>query len=303
MKKLVIAISLLAMMSIVVSCSKDDDGNDISKNSYDPGPQGEKGDQGEKGEKGDNGAVYNVGGYEYSGTWKVNDSTVVADDLYWLTHEYCSQDSLSIYSDPYDPLNKTNYVWFNTSAQPSISFGEFPIKQLIHDLLPEIDIAHIIWFYGFVDVNFYKNSPKFAKEVFLSNIVYQYLKEGDNDALGAFIESHVSPSGMSDKTLYYELNYDYNTQTSYYRHYTVVVTTKDGDYFGLSFNINAYPLCSILAYDRQTEMITLSLFMPSIDIIYKDGTRTTERLYPEYMITFTSNKIINHYVGNRGAAD
>lgn len=298
MKKFAFLITLLAMMSIAVSCSKDDDDDNISKNSKDTSEQDDQRPQGEKGEKGDNGAVYNVGRYEYSGTWKVNDSTVVADDLYWLIHEYYSQDSLSIYLDTYDPLNKTNYIWFNTEAEPSIGFGEFPIKQLIHNILPEIDIAHIMWLYGIVDVNFYKDSPKFEKEVFMSNIVYQYLKEGDNDALVPFVESHISPSGMSDKTLYYELNYDYNTQTTYYRHYTVVVTTKDGDYFGLSFNINAYPLCSILAYDRQTEMITLSLCMQSIDIIYKDGTRINERLYPEYMITFISNKIIRHYVGN-----
>lgn len=290
MKYLATAFFLLTMMTITVSCSKDD-GDNVSKNSSDPRGKGDDDDQAEKNNKGDKSDIYNVGQYEYYGTWKINDSTVVADNFDWLSYDYIRQFPHKADILCYDPFS--NYITFNTESEPYIGFGEFPIKALIHKWFPQLDIAYIIFSYPTYDIYDTPMEPQSEIYAFLHKIFQEYKEEGEEDVYRAFRSTFISPSGMSENTLYYELN---SLKTSVYRHYTFVVTTKDDDYFGLSFNIYA-PGNSLLFYDRQTEMIILSLFMPSVDVIGKDGTRTTERLSPEYTITFTSNKIKKH-VGN-----
>lgn len=283
MKYLATAFFLLTMMMITVSCSKDD-GNNVSTNSSAPREKGEKDDQGEKNNKGNKNDIYNVGQYEYYGTWKINDSTVVADDFGWLWYEYCSQIPDS-YIDPYHP--NSFGICFSTQIDPYVSYQEFPIKPLVHHFFPEADIAHVVF------ATQISGGPSMDKWTILFNITHQYEIEGDESANSAFLLSWLNPTGHSDNALYYEL---IGSDASAYIHFTVVVTTKDEDYFGLSFNI--VPHKSLLVFDRQTEMITFSLNMPSIDIIDKDFTRTTRQLSPEYTITYNSHKIIRHNVGN-----
>lgn len=141
MKYLATAFFLLTMMMITVSCSKDD-GNNVSTNSSAPREKGEKDDQGEKNNKGNKNDIYNVGQYEYYGTWKINDSTVVADDFGWLWYEYCSQIPDS-YIDPYHP--NSFGICFSTQIDPYVSYQEFPIKPLVHHFFPEADIAHVVF--------------------------------------------------------------------------------------------------------------------------------------------------------------
>ena len=283
MKYFATAFFLLTMMTITVSCSKDDNDN-VSRNSSAPDEKGDNNNQAEGNNKGNKSDIYNVGQYEYYGTWKINDSTVVADNFDWLWYEYRSQISNS-YIEPYQTNSLSNSTCFSTQIDPYVSYQEFPIKPLVHHFFPEADIAHVVYATQISELP--------DKWDILFNITHQYEIEGDESANSAFLLSWLSPTGHSDNALYYELK---GSDASAYAHFTVVVTTKDEDYFGLSFNI--VPRKSLLIFDRQTEMITLSLNMPSIDIIDKNFTRTTRQLSQEYTITYNSNKIIHHYVGN-----
>ena len=299
MKKFAIAMSLLAMMTLTVSCTKDSDAKDgISKNFTDcykpePGdgqdrpdgsPQGEKGTN-PPGEKADNGctnSVYDVPKHYYYGTWKINDADVEADNFLWLWCEYGYQLPDLLEKPTYDPNNTYNYIEFNAAGfgEYIVSFYEFPIKQLILDVLPETDIAALF---------FYHTAGGEFNEIenFWHTIYIQYREEeGDRYRFYGWRTPSMNPIGLSENALYYEIK---GPETSVYERFVVVIMTKDGDYFGVSFNVVYHK--SILVYDRQSEMISLSIKIASIDIIDKDGTRTTRNLNPEYTVTFTSNAI------------
>lgn len=273
MKKFAFLITLLAMMSIAVSCSKDDDGDNISKNSMDIGKEGN---------------IYNAGKYEYFGTWKINGSAVVPDHLLGLLIESMSYIQNIDREFDYQPNSEGSSITTYITDDPRVSFDEFPIKRLVHSLFPEIDIACIVINYPMTGYHTLTD-----QWVFMEKINDQYRKEGDQSVKGGFLLSYLIPVGLSENTIYYELK---SSDSSAYSHFTIVVTTKDENYFGLSFNL--VPRKSVLVYDIQTEMVSLSLNMPSIDIINKDFTRTTRHLSPEYTITYNSNKVASHYVGN-----
>ena len=297
MKKFTIAMSLLAMMMLTVSCTKDSDAeDDISKNFTDcykpesgdgqdqPDGKDDTGPQGEKGEKADNGytnSVYDVPKHYYYGTWKINDADVEPDLFPYLWNRYWCQRLSQEIDEPY-LLNgfEYNFVLFNTRVLGgySVCFNEFPIQTIIHDIFPETDITNIIFNSDSYKIN---NKPITTEEqTFLNRLFYQYSQESIANIIWHREAVLLNLTGQSDNALYFEMR-------GY--HFIIVVTTKDNDYFGLSFNI--VPQKSILVYDRQSEMISLSIKIASIDIVDKDGTKTTRNLNPEYTVTFTSNAI------------
>lgn len=296
MKKFTIVMSLLAMMMLTVSCTKDSDAkDDISKNFTDfskpesgdrqdqPGGKGDTGPQGEKADNdnGDRYGVYNIGQYYYFGTWRINDAVVEPDILPDLWNEYLSQRFNSNPNKPYYPSGEYNYVCLKTSSEGSymISFSEFPIKQIIHDILPEIDIAYITY-------NAYSSLYSVEQDK-LNVIAYYYTEKEGVESVSEDFSIFLNPSGQSENALYFEFR---GSDKSTYIHLPVVVTTRDGVYLGISFNVVSRK--SILVYDRQTGMITLSLMISSIDKYEKTG-KTTQVLnmdnHHKYTVTFTSN--------------
>lgn len=206
-----------------------------------------------------------MSGY-YNGVWALDDVTVSADPLALSTP--CP-----------------SYVFMGFDPTPYLSFVEFPYKAITKTIYPDIDIAKITSELPY-------GASITEEQRLLERIDSLYKSRGD-DAVTAIYSTRLRYVGYSKNITYLEL---VSFAPNAYLHYTFVVTTTSGDYFGVVLDVattrtqDAASKVSTVSMDMSLPSMSLMLVVRSLNCFNKNLDLMEKTFTPEKLVRFNSNR-------------
>ncbi|MBO4720917.1 MAG: hypothetical protein J5658_13755 [Prevotella sp.] len=210
---------------------------------------------------------------KYTGVWWMNDVKTEADNIFYLHNEKISQKPGVI---DYNKNVNPSYVDLHYNSMKStfyIEFYEFPFKAIARELFPDIEIAYLT-------IETQEGAPFDPEEKLYSNI---RIEAGNSICL--FYSMPLEIIGYSENAVYN--NFHPIVGMAYLR-MPYVVTTKDGNYFGMVLDI--VPDKSTVSQDIASGTISCNILIRQIEIYDKDMQKSVRSLDQDIKLTFISTE-------------